>query len=582
MSLEEDENQYTEEDYGGPHYRTGGMAYYGEGDLEDRLGFLVAKHDKDGDGWELSTSWALYSKDGNNRRFGGSHDNISGIRTFPNGLQFLNTDNKIQRSYFSIEGIEFSVGYHGPQSHDNIVANFANWQEYFSYDRINPKTLQSVKNWLMDDNNPIDQIKIELVAEISEKCLLDKSEALFGINPSEFLDIFSEGLRNPFYQNLFSQVIDYYFELGETQLNPHELNEAIVKNTAQWYSEARPYEEDLRKKADSLAEGANAKDCLDAILKQGRFSSVKELGECASIQLPHHYVIKKHASGGWSQVYLIIDKGETDEDFIKVLKVPKNNIDMNKDPNVKKIIEKNSSIENTLKAIAEEEKRINSKTSNTSNDNFPNFEYRPLPQFHESYVGNNGIPLLIYEFIRGETLEDHFEEERPLEEKLDVLTRTAYSLNYIHQKGFTHNDIKKDNFMRSEVNDRVYLLDLGLSRVTESDSSIRGKRAYAAPERITGQSNPSEEADQYSFGVMAYEILTGELPIDFGETEEEKAEMVIKVRDGEVLPDYELLRERVPSQLAEIIEICLSYDPKDRYGSMQEVEDQLWALQNPD
>ena len=55
------------------------------------------------------------------------------------------------------------------------MANFANWQEYFSYDRINPKTLQSVKNWLMDDNNPIDQIKIELVAEISEKCLLDKS-----------------------------------------------------------------------------------------------------------------------------------------------------------------------------------------------------------------------------------------------------------------------------------------------------------------------------------------------------------------------------------------------------------------------
>ena len=58
--------------------------------------------------------------------------------------------------------------------------------------------------------------------------------------------------------------------------------------------------------------------------------------------------------------------------------------------------------------------------------------------------------------------------------------------------------------------------------------------------------------------------------------------ILIKVRDGEVLPDYELLRERVPSQLAEIIEICLSYDPKDRYGSMQEVEDQLWALQNPD
>lgn len=312
------------------------------------------------------------------------------------------------------------------------------------------------------------------------------------------------------------------------------------------------------------------------LLKRGQCQSLEKVAECAQISLQNYQVLKKHTRGGWSNLYLVSDEGEEDEDFIKIMKVPSRNLDTQ---NVRHIIGKYNSLEEALKQIALEEKRINSKTSNTSRDEFPNFEYRPLPQFFESQlvtIGSTELPALIYEFIDGQTIEDYFKEKRTYQETLKVLAKAAYCLNYIHQKGFTHNDIKSDNFMVGK-NGRVYLLDLAFSRAEDSESTIRGVRAYTAPERLGGAS-PTPESDQYSFGVMAYELLTGSMPINYGDTEQQKAVVASFVQEGKKEPDFNLLKEKTKPNLASVIEKCLSFKPEDRYDSMQDCENDLMGI----
>ncbi len=285
-------------------------------------------------------------------------------------------------------------------------------------------------------------------------------------------------------------------------------------------------------------------------------------------------------SGGWSNIYLIRDHGETEDDFIKILKLPSKNLD---NDNVNKIIEKYGSIDKALNEITKEEKRINSKTISRSRDDFKNYQYRPLPQFLGSQImklSDKESLGLIYEYIEGKTFEHYFTQERPEEEIIEVFAKTAYSLNYIHTKGFTHNDIKKDNVIVAR-NGLVFLLDLAFSKFKESQSTIKGVREYTAPERILGGESPSKKSDQYSFGVLLYESLTGQKPISYQDTLGDKTKFAEGVYEGKLrAKSLQDIKPEINSHLASIIMKCLEYNPKNRYDSMQQVEDELVALKN--
>ncbi|MBU1643766.1 MAG: protein kinase [Nanoarchaeota archaeon] len=316
------------------------------------------------------------------------------------------------------------------------------------------------------------------------------------------------------------------------------------------------------------------------IINSKKISSFIEAVECASIEMNNYKVIKKFAEGGWSNIYLIIDEGETDEDFIKVMKVPANNL---LNDNVEKIVSKHEGqLSKALEEIAKEEKRINSKSSNTSQDRFKNFQYRPIPQFFEMQkitCDGETIPALIYEYIRGSTFEKFFQEKKTIKEITEVFIGGAYALNYIHTKGFTHNDLKGDNMIVGD-NGRVYVLDLAFSRLDDSESTIMGVRSYTAPERILGGSPPTEKADQYSWGVMMYEAICGEKPLSYTITLGDKQQFARVVNKGSLKPDFKELRKKAPRKLTTIVEKCMAYNPEDRYDSMQQVEDKLISLRN--
>jgi len=135
--------------------------------------------------------------------------------------------------------------------------------------------------------------------------------------------------------------------------------------------------------------------------------------------------------------------------------------------------------------------------------------------------GLYGIPFGEEAFLALEYLEEGTLEERLLkgplsqEEAMRALLQVGQALLFLHEKGFLHQDVKPSNVF---VGKEGYKLgDLGTVRpLAEASLEYAGSPHYLAPELFLG-AKPSPKSDAYSFGVMAYELLTGRRPFR-GET----------------------------------------------------------------
>ncbi|WP_105316612.1 serine/threonine-protein kinase [Thermus tenuipuniceus] len=138
--------------------------------------------------------------------------------------------------------------------------------------------------------------------------------------------------------------------------------------------------------------------------------------------------------------------------------------------------------------------------------------------------GLYGVPFGEEAFLALEYLEEGTLEERLLkgplsqEEATQALLQVGQALLFLHEKGFLHQDVKPSNVF---VGEGIYKLgDLGTVRpMAEASWEYAGSPHYLAPELFLG-AKPSPKSDAYSFGVMAYELLTGRRPFR-GETLED-------------------------------------------------------------
>src|ERR1700730_16761052 len=115
-------------------------------------------------------------------------------------------------------------------------------------------------------------------------------------------------------------------------------------------------------------------------------------------------------------------------------------------------------------------------------------------------------------------MRDRYPAGMPVDEVLTIVTAVAGALDYAHQRGLLHRDVKPDNILVTRPDDegerRILLADFGIARALADISGLTatnitlGTVAYAAPEQLKGE-NLDGRADQYALAATAYHLLTG-------------------------------------------------------------------------
>ncbi|HEX5107710.1 MAG TPA: protein kinase [Vicinamibacterales bacterium] len=198
------------------------------------------------------------------------------------------------------------------------------------------------------------------------------------------------------------------------------------------------------------------------------------------------------------------------------------------------------------------------------------------------------VPFVVTELIDGKRLRDEIDAGAvPTRRLLDLAVQIAAGLSAAHARGITHRDLKPENVMITR-DGRVKLVDFGLARVVTPPStdaatlsvavtvsSISGTPGYMSPEQARGAERIDFYSDQFSFGLILYEMATGTHPF----RRDSAVETMSAIVSDEADP-IARVNPKVPAPLRWIIERCLSKEPVDRYASTTDLLKDLATLQS--
>jgi len=201
----------------------------------------------------------------------------------------------------------------------------------------------------------------------------------------------------------------------------------------------------------------------------------------------------------------------------------------------------------------------------------------------------DGIPYYTMPFVEGEPLRERIARGPvPVTDAVNLLRDVARALAYAHEHGVVHRDIKPDNVLLSGGSAAV--ADFGIAKalaaagsaardagstsagLTQVGMSI-GTPMYMAPEQAAADPNTDHRADIYSFGCLAYELLSGRPP--FPDLPPHKLLVAHMTERPQPLGS---LRADVPRPLTDLVMRCLEKDPSARPQSAAEIVRQLDAV----
>ncbi|MEO7454660.1 MAG: protein kinase [Gemmatimonadaceae bacterium] len=199
---------------------------------------------------------------------------------------------------------------------------------------------------------------------------------------------------------------------------------------------------------------------------------------------------------------------------------------------------------------------------------------------HATGATASGLPYFTMPFVSGESLRVRMQEGPiPLSEAVGILRDIARALMYAHAHGVVHRDIKPENVLLSEGT--AVVSDFGIAKAVNAAQTIPGGTssaltatgtsigtpAYMAPEQAAADPHIDLRADIYSWGMIAWELLSGAHPFAHRTTPRQ----LLTAQMSEVPSDLRDARYRVPAALADVVMRCLSKDPADRPASVQEL-----------
>jgi len=182
----------------------------------------------------------------------------------------------------------------------------------------------------------------------------------------------------------------------------------------------------------------------------------------------------------------------------------------------------------------------------------------------------DGLPFLVYEFLKGRNLEDTLAASGPMQEPgaLVLLEQVASALEAAHSVNLIHRDVKPANIMWNADESRAVLTDFGLARALETTGDpitrvtkvgdVLGDPSAISPEQMQGHSL-TEATDMFSLGVLGYSVLTGQTPYKA----DSLAAMVHAKLHGEPTPLRDV-RPEISQPVASLLERCLDRRPERR------------------
>ncbi len=185
---------------------------------------------------------------------------------------------------------------------------------------------------------------------------------------------------------------------------------------------------------------------------------------------------------------------------------------------------------------------------------------------------HEGQMFIAMEFVDGQTLRRKL-GTLSLKQAIDIGIQIADGLAAAHEKGIVHRDIKPENIMVRK-DDIAQIMDFGLAKLRNASSKMNrltregstvGTAGYMSPEQVLGQ-DADHRSDIFSFGVLLYEMITGQLPFR-GVHDTALAYEIVNV-DAAPLST---IKPDIDPNLETIVLDCLEKDPKERCQSIAEV-----------
>jgi serine/threonine-protein kinase len=195
-----------------------------------------------------------------------------------------------------------------------------------------------------------------------------------------------------------------------------------------------------------------------------------------------------------------------------------------------------------------------------------------LPLFDSGEA--DGFLFYVMPYVEGETLRQKIDREKQLgvDEALALTHKVADALDYAHESGIVHRDIKPGNILLSQRGEPL-VADFGIAlavaqagggRITETGLSL-GTPHYMSPEQATGDREVDPRSDLYALGCVLYEMLSGEPP--FAASTAQAVLAKILTMDA---PSITMVRRTVPPHVSAVLAKSLEKLPADRFSSVAE------------
>ena len=190
----------------------------------------------------------------------------------------------------------------------------------------------------------------------------------------------------------------------------------------------------------------------------------------------------------------------------------------------------------------------------------------------------DGRQFIVFEHVAGENLKAEIERAGalPVRRAVVLSIQIARALAYAHELEIVHRDVKPHNVLLDPAG-TAKVTDFGIARTLDVEEALTqtgtvlGTGQYLSPEQANG-GRGDERSDQYSLGVVIFELLTGEVPYTGGSL------MAIAMKHvNDPVPSVRERRPEVPARLDSVVACAMAKSPEDRFPSMQAMVSALEA-----